>query len=84
MLETSVSDCMRVEQAPTAEELRVASGTAASATTASAAVASAYIQEVSKWHKKLHGGVRPTRTRVVQRRDAGEARASGRPLGNWA
>ena len=73
---TAVSNCMRVEQAPTVEDMRAASGTVASATAPSAAVASAhaYTQQVLKLHTKLHVGVRSTRVRTVQRRDAGVKR----------
>ena len=59
MLEVSVSNCMLVEQAPTAKQLRAELSS------------SSYIQQVLKLHAKGRLGFRK---HLVQRRDAGVPR----------
>jgi hypothetical protein len=70
MLDVSVGNCVRIEQAPPARLLRAQ---------LSYPAARVYIQQILKLHAELHQV--PNRNRQVERRDAGVPRvpASGRP-----
>jgi len=80
LLDTSVEDCMLVEQAPPSKLLREALSKPATGASVRPAKENAYLDNILKLHARLHR-VGPTRIRLAKRRDAGVPRgpALGRP-----